>query len=117
MGRLTSFQKWLMPKVTVCAKTFDKEYGRRWPELINLETLNIAEPWLCVLGQILKLGELRWPGMGWGNEIDRLRELYGEKLVPPGALSSSEARECWVIEINKRLKKRAAQLDKAKSVV
>jgi len=116
MGRLTSFQKWLMPSVASCAKVFDKEYGGRWPELINLETLDIADPTNCTLGQVLKLGQLRY-GYGWGDEIDRLRVLYGEARVPPGVLSNSEARECWVIEINKRLKKRAAQLDKVKASV
>ncbi len=116
MGRLTSFQKWLQPRVVSCAKVFDKEYGGRWPELINLETLDIADPHNCALGQVLKLGELRY-SYGWGNELDRLRERYGDDKVPPGSLSTSEAKACWVIEINKRLKKRAAQLDKVPASV
>ena len=116
MGRLTSFQKWLQPRVVSCAKVFDKEYGGRWPELINLETLDIADPQQCVLGQILKLSQARF-GYGWGYELDRIRELYGENRVQPGALSTKDAGACWVIEINKRLKKRAAQLDKAKATV
>ncbi len=101
--------------VAKAARIMDKEYGRSWVRVVNIDNLDMRSIYNCILGQV-ENSHLWFTA--WCNKLcetgdyithswSDAHQRFHKYDLTAGVFSSPEYKEYWVKEIEKRRKRYA----------